>query len=64
MDTKFSRLVRFKAADGHIYYGEAGLDLEKALRGQEVETFTGSGPWDGNFQLSGKRAVVDEVRWR
>ena len=61
MDVPFTRLVRFKTSDGKVLYGEAGPDWQKDLHGQTVETFSGNGPWDEDFRLSGDKAVVSEV---
>ncbi len=61
MTSSFSRLVRFRAIDGQIYYGEAGDDWQEPLKGREVETFVGSNPFD--LTASGKKAVISEVRF-
>jgi hypothetical protein len=58
----FSRLVRFRASDGQIYYGEAGDTWQESLKGLEVETFIGSSPFD--LSPSGKKAVISEVRFK
>lgn len=57
----FTRLVRFKASDGQIYYGEAGSEWEADLKGKSIPVFTGLDPWSDEFQLSGNSAVVSEV---
>ena len=62
MSQAFSRLVRFKATDGQTYYGEAGADWESELKGRTVQVFTGLDPWEKQFQLSDKTAVISEVR--
>ena len=64
MNVAFDRLVRFRASDGQIYHGEAGSNWEAELRGQNVETFTGQGPWDSQFHASGERAEIAEVSER
>ncbi|KAH0837094.1 hypothetical protein AYO21_04554 [Fonsecaea monophora] len=61
MAAKFERLVRFKAADGQIYYGEAGSDWDSDLKGREVQIFSGLDPFDSNFKLLDKKAVISEV---
>ncbi|OQU95239.1 hypothetical protein CLAIMM_01475 [Cladophialophora immunda] len=61
MTTKFQRLVRFRASDGQIYYGEAGSDWESDLKGREVHIFSGADPFDSSFRLSEKKAVISEV---
>ena len=61
MATSFSRLVRFKASGGQIFYGDAGDDWETNLEGKTVQVFTGLDPWDSSFRLSDKTAVVEEV---
>jgi hypothetical protein len=62
MATKFERLVRFRASDGQVYYGEAGSEWESDLKGKEVQTFSGSDPFDSSFNLSEKKATISEVR--
>ncbi|KAK4942971.1 hypothetical protein LTR10_017355 [Elasticomyces elasticus] len=61
MDVPFTRLVRFTTSDGTTHYGEAGSDWQKDLRGQTVDTFQGTDPWDPDFSLSGKKAEISEV---
>jgi len=61
MAPSFERLVRFRASDGQIYYGEAGSEWQSDLKGKEVQLFSGSDPFDSNFQLSDKKATVSEV---
>ena len=58
----FSRLVRFKADDGQIYYGDAKETWEENLRGREVESSLGSDPF--NLKLTGKKPTVSEVSSR
>lgn len=60
MAIAFSRLVRFRATDDQIYYGEAGDAWQQILKGLEVDTFVGSSPFD--LKPSGKKAVISEVR--
>src|ERR1700744_5903631 len=62
MAPAFERLVRFRAADGEIYYGEAGSEWQSDLKGREVPLFSGSDPFDSSFQLSDKKATIAEVR--
>lgn len=61
MAANFSRLVRFKASDGQIYYGEAGDNWETDLKGKKVPVFTSLDPWDSKFQLSERTAEISEV---
>lgn len=61
MNTSFERLVRFKAKDGRVLYGEAGSVLEKDLRGQVVRIFNGSDPFHDDFKLAGEEAEIAEV---
>lgn len=61
MNTSFERLVRFRAKDGRILYGEAGSTWEKDLRGQVVKTFNGSDPFHNDFKLAGEEAEIAEV---
>jgi hypothetical protein len=61
MKVSFSRIVRFRDGEGQVYYGDAGSDWNKDLRGQSIEVFQGSQPWDTNFDRSGNHAVVSEV---
>jgi hypothetical protein len=62
MAAKFERLVRFRASDGQVYYGEAGSDWESALKGREVQVFSSLDPFDSSFSLSDKKATISEVR--
>ena len=61
MAAKFERLVRFRASDGQVYYGEAGSEWEADLKGKEVQVFSGADPFDGSFKLSDKKATISEV---
>lgn len=61
MNTSFERLVRFRAKDGRILYGEAGSVWEKDLRGQVVKIFNGSDPFHDDFKLAGEDAEIAEV---
>ena len=61
MASAFSRLVRFKASGGHVFYGDAGDDWETSLEGRTVPVFTGLDPWDSKFQISGKTTVIEEA---
>jgi hypothetical protein len=64
MATALSRLVRFKASGGQTLYGDAGDDWETGLEGKTVRVFTGLDPWDSNFRISEKTAVIEEVSLR
>ncbi|KAJ9609991.1 hypothetical protein H2200_006321 [Cladophialophora chaetospira] len=61
MVSSFKRLVRFRASDGQIHYGEAGSEWQSDLKGREVPLFSGSDPFDSNFQLTDKKATISEV---
>lgn len=60
MTCAFSRLVRFRASNDQVYYGEPGDTWQQNLKGLEVETFVGSSPF--SLKPSGKKAVISEVR--
>ena len=62
MAPTFERLVRFRASDGQTYYGEVGSEWQVDLKGKEVQVFSGSDPFDSNFQVSDKKATISEVR--
>ena len=64
MAIAFSRLVRFKASGGQIFYGDAGEDWQSSLEGKTVRVFTGLGPWDSNFRITEKTAVIEEASLR
>ena len=61
MAMAFSRLVRFKASSGQIFYGDAGDNWETDLKGKIVQVFTGLDPWDPNFRLLEKTIAIEEV---
>lgn len=56
MKTAFRRLVRIKAKDGSIKYGEGG---EQVAVGDTVEVYNGTDPWE--LQASGEKAEIAEV---
>jgi hypothetical protein len=57
MKTTFRRLVRFKATDGTIKYGEAG---EQVKVGDTIQVYTGDQPWA--LEGSGEKAEIAEVQ--
>lgn len=57
MKAIFKRLVRFKDADGHIFFGEA-LSTD-SLIGSEVPVYAGDSPW--NLQETTRTAKISEV---
>lgn len=59
MNTIFKRLVRFKDADGHLFFGEA---LSDSLIGSEVQVYAGDSPW--NLQETTQTAKISEVHLR
>lgn len=59
MNPIFKRLVRFKDADGHIFFGEA---LSDSLIGSEVPVYAGDSPW--NLQETTQTAKISEVHLR
>ena len=60
---KFDYLIRFKDAQGKIHYGEAGTaGSQSDFVGKTVSVFAGHHPWDDNFELSGEKATIAEVR--
>lgn len=58
----FCRLVRFQDPSGQTYYGEAGTEWKKDLRGQTVPVYDIANPFEESFQLSGKHAKIEKVR--
>jgi hypothetical protein len=64
MASSFERLVRFKATDGHTYYGDAGSDWESNLKGREVPVFAGLDPFAADFRVTEHIATIAEVRDR
>ena len=57
MKTAFRRLVRFRATDGSIKYGEGPYQV---AIGDKVEVYNGTEPW--NLEKSGKTSEIAEVK--
>ncbi|KAH7126495.1 hypothetical protein B0J13DRAFT_598880 [Dactylonectria estremocensis] len=57
METIFKRLVRFKDAEGHLFFGEASPS--GSLIGSDVPVYTGDNPW--SLQATSKTAKISEV---
>jgi hypothetical protein len=64
MPSKFVRLVRFKNPNGHIFYGELGLEIEASrdkLIGTRVKVYGGEVPWDEGFKITTTEEEISEV---
>lgn len=58
----FQYLLRFEDKGGNIHYGEAGAPgSEHDFLHRKLKTYSGSNPWDPDFQLSDKSATVAKV---
>ncbi|KAH0843314.1 hypothetical protein FOPE_08375 [Fonsecaea pedrosoi] len=60
--TRFDRLVRFRDPQGRIQQGEASnIPWDSELVGKVVPLYTGIDPWDENFHLTEKTAMISQV---
>ncbi|KAL4801512.1 fumarylacetoacetate hydrolase family protein [Aspergillus unguis] len=60
----FSSIVRFRAEEGGVYFGEAGESSNhtaESLTGRSVPVFRGENPWDEDFCLTHEWRTIAEV---